>query len=354
MIVLLVQPVFIGPNIQVVSTVPNHRVVMRCQFESYPPPEIHWIKMSRTVHDPEGRVLAVDVDTGVNDITTKQLSSILFESVLSYTPTERDFGLSFECRASNPRVGRHSFTLQRAEPPKKVQVTEVKPLTNGVEIFVQNPETGGLPILEYTLKYNSAEKSDEQPQTITIPAQISPDNAQQNQVLKIDKIKPSTSYRLTITAKSRAGVGQPNGPITFRTLDRQVPDFKIVKADENKNETCSNDRTCVVQWAIESDGGAPIIRSEIFYAKVIQTRKHLNLIFIKNFQAKSDKGFDIDGSFSTPALVDASVSEYELTNLKPATSYIVVVKLFNEAGPNEQKARITTLKDSGMIYQSKI
>lgn len=214
-------------------------------------------------------------------------------------------------------------------------MTEVKPLTNGVEIFVQNPETGGLPILEYILKYNSAEKSDEQTQTLTIPAQISPDNAQQNQVLKIEKIKPSTSYRLTITAKSRAGIGQQNGPITFRTLDRQVPDFKIVKTDENRNETCLNDRTCLIQWAIESDGGAPIIRSEIFYAK-----------------AKSDKNFDIDGSFSTPVSLDSSVSEYELTNLKPATSYIVVVKLFNEAGPNEQKARITTLKDSGRIPAS--
>ena len=75
--------VYIGPNIQIVSTIPNYRVVMRCQFESYPPPQIQWIKMSRTVQDPEGRILAVDVDNGVNDITTKQIGSILFESVLS-------------------------------------------------------------------------------------------------------------------------------------------------------------------------------------------------------------------------------------------------------------------------------
>ena len=56
---------------------------MRCQFESYPPPDIRWIKMSRTVQDPAGHMLAVDIDTGVNDITTKQLGPILFESVLS-------------------------------------------------------------------------------------------------------------------------------------------------------------------------------------------------------------------------------------------------------------------------------
>ena len=79
----LVSPVFIGPNIPVVSTIPNYRVVMRCQFESYPPPQIQWIKMSRTVQDPEGRVLAMDIDNGVNDITTKQLGPTVFESVLS-------------------------------------------------------------------------------------------------------------------------------------------------------------------------------------------------------------------------------------------------------------------------------
>lgn len=56
---------------------------MRCQFESYPPPQIQWIKMSRTVQDPEGRLLDVDIDNGVNDITIKQLGPILFESVLS-------------------------------------------------------------------------------------------------------------------------------------------------------------------------------------------------------------------------------------------------------------------------------
>ena len=78
-----VPPVFIGPMTQVVATIPNYRVVMRCQFESYPPPQIQWIKMTRSVQDPEGRVLAMDIDNGVNDITTKQIGSTLYESVLS-------------------------------------------------------------------------------------------------------------------------------------------------------------------------------------------------------------------------------------------------------------------------------
>jgi hypothetical protein len=181
----LVPPVFVGPNDQVVSTIANHRVMMRCQFESYPPPQIQWIKMSRTVQDPEGRVLAMDIDNGVNDITTKQVGSTLYESVLSvispdvrlaepqscfqYTPSERDFGLSFECRALNPRVGRHSYTLQRAEPPKKVRVEEVKPSTNAADILVKPPENGGLPLVEYIVKYDILNETYGESQTLTVP-----------------------------------------------------------------------------------------------------------------------------------------------------------------------------------------
>jgi hypothetical protein len=94
---------------------------------------------------------------------------------------------------------------------------------------------------------------------------------QQTQVLKIDKLKPSQGYRFTIVAKSRAGVGQTTGSIQFRTLDRQIPEFRIVPVEENKNETCSNDRSCLIRWSIESDGGAPITRAEMLYAKVITT-----------------------------------------------------------------------------------
>jgi hypothetical protein len=90
----------------------------------------------------------------------------------------------------------------------------------------------------------------------------------QSQAFKIEKLKPSTSYRFTILAKSRAGLGQQTGPIQFRTLDRQIPEFRLIPTEENKNDTCFNDRSCLIRWTIESDGGAPIIRTELLYAKV--------------------------------------------------------------------------------------
>ena len=86
------------------------------------------------------------------------------------------------------------------------------------------------------------------------------------QIIKIENLRPSTNYQLTIVAESQAGTGQQTGPIYFRTLDRQIPDFSI---DENKNRTCLSDESCLITWNIESDGGAPILRAEILYAQVI-------------------------------------------------------------------------------------
>lgn len=67
---------------------------------------------------------------------------------------EQDFGLNFECRAINPRIGRFSMNLRRAEPPRNVRVVEVKPRSNSIQLNIQPPlELGGLPLLEYLVKY---------------------------------------------------------------------------------------------------------------------------------------------------------------------------------------------------------
>lgn len=62
-------------------------------------------------------------------------------------------------------------------------------------------------------------------------------------------------------------------------------------------------------------------------------------------QAKGANGLEPDGPFHTPIPVDPSVSEYELKDLSPASNYVVIVKLYNEAGAAEEKLRITTLKE---------
>ncbi len=80
---------------------------------------------------------------------------------------------------------------------------------------------------------------------------------------------------MQIIAKSRAGEGSLSIPYQLKTLDRQVPQFKILSSDRS----CLNDQSCLIKWIIESDGGSPISRAEISYAKV----NFFNYFFFKDF-----------------------------------------------------------------------
>lgn len=172
---------------------------------------------------------------------------------------ETDFGLVFECRAINPRIGRYAMTLRRAEPPHQVRLIEVKPRSNIIQLNIQPPlELGGLPLLEYVVKYEQ----------IGVPNSVNtltfPYVPNEPQTLRIESLLPSTSYRMQIVAKSRAGEGIPSVPYQLKTLDRQVPMFKILSSDMS----CMSDSTCLIKWIIDSDGGSPISRAELSFAKV--------------------------------------------------------------------------------------
>ncbi|CAF1179608.1 unnamed protein product [Didymodactylos carnosus] len=329
-----IPPIYVGSNTQTVSSVPGFRAVMKCLFESYPTPEIQWIKMARTSQEPEGRILASDIDQGVNDITTKQIGSTLWETVLSYTPNERDFGFNFECRATNRKTSRHSFTLQKSAPPRAVYPTEAKPLANAIELVVHPPETGGLPLVQYVVKYEQigANQPDSM-KTLIFPAQTM--NGEQTQILRIDNLQPSTAYSINILAETRAGIGQSKAPIRLKTLDRQIPQFKLLSTTPEE-QMCIDDHKCLIKWSIESDGGAPISKAEIFYAK-----------------SKDDSSLEIVDKFSDPQTIDPLKTEYELTNLQPNTNYIIAIRLYNEAGPAEQKIRKQTKPImNGNIYST--
>ena len=180
----------------------------------------------------------------------------------------------------NPRIGRHSFTLQRAQPPRQVNISEIKSLPNGAEIIIESSEIGELPIIQYILKYDLQDTEISQLETLIVPGNsfylrrsfitaafltILLAKKSTKQKIKIANLRPSTHYQLLIFAESRAGIGQQTGPIQFRTLDKQVADFTI---DDSTNRTCLNDQSCLITWNIKSDGGATIFRAEIFYAQV--------------------------------------------------------------------------------------
>ncbi|UJR10788.1 hypothetical protein I4U23_014975 [Adineta vaga] len=310
------RPVFIGADIPVIYSVPNYRAIMKCQFDSYPQPTIQWVKMIRTPRDPEGgHVLVQDNDPQVIDILTRQIGPTLYETQLTYNPAQQDFGLNFECRAINPRIGRYSMNLRLAEPPRQVRVVEVKPRSNSIQLNIQPPlELGGLPLLEYLVKYeqNGIPNS--------FKTQTYPFVSNEPQILRLESLQPATSYRIQIVAKSRAGEGSLSIPYQLKTLDRQVPQFKILSSDMS----CLADHSCAIKWLVESDGGSPISRIEISYAKI--------------------RGPNAVEQTSPPIQLEPSATEFELQGLQSDTTYLIVVRLLNEAGVGEQKITKQTSK----------
>ena len=188
---------------------------------------------------------------------------------------EQDFGLNFECRAINPRIGRYSMNLRRAEPPQQVRVVRVVPKSNSIQLNIQPPlELGGLPLIEYIVKYQQADIQNSI-NTLTFPS-IYYTNllfykilsilgvSNEPQILTIESLQPSSLYKIQIVGKSRAGEGVISIPYQLKTLDRQVPQFRILSSDIS----CISDQTCLIKWIIDSDGNSPISRAEISYAKV--------------------------------------------------------------------------------------
>ncbi|CAF4879276.1 unnamed protein product [Rotaria sp. Silwood1] len=302
------KPVFMGPDKPVIFSVPNYRAIMKCQFDSYPPPTIQWIRMIRRLKDIDGgHVLIQDNDPQVIDILTRQIGPTLYETQLTYNPLEQDFGFIFECRAINPRIERYSISLRRAEPPQQVRVVEVKPRSNSIQLNIQPPlEIGGLPLLEYLVNYEQIGVPNSL-KTLTFPAA-----SNEPQSLLIESLQPSTLYRIQIMAKSRAGQGSLSIPYQLKTFDRQVPQFKILSSDIS----CLDDQSCLIKWIIESDGGSPISRTEISYAKV--------------------RGVNVVEQWSPAIQVEPLISEFELKGLQSDTNYLIRVRLLNEAGVGEQ------------------
>lgn len=208
---------------------------------------------------------------------------------------------------------------------KKVNITDVKPSATTVEILVQTSDHDDLPLIQYVLKYDVEENSDNPLQQTIIPAEIFANE----QRIRIENLRPSTDYRFILMAESQAGIGQPTDSIPFRTLDRQRPDFII---DNSSNQTCSNEQTCLISWTIQSDGGAPLIRAEISLTEI---NDHIDV----------DENEEIE-TIQAPISIDPTSREYELTGLKSETTYLVSIKFYNEAGMSERRIEMRTPKEN--------
>jgi hypothetical protein len=96
-----------GPHKPVIFSVPNYRgeniylliadklycyalyfclflAIMKCQFDSYPPPTIQWARIVRRLKGlDDGHILVQDNDPQVIDILTRQIGPTIYETQLT-------------------------------------------------------------------------------------------------------------------------------------------------------------------------------------------------------------------------------------------------------------------------------
>ncbi|CAM4776000.1 unnamed protein product [Rotaria magnacalcarata] len=303
------KPTLIEPKMNDVHSIPNHPTIMHCRIDSYPPPVIQWVKLIQG-HDTNQAILS-DSDPQVIDMFTQQIDSTIYETKLTYNPSEEDFGFIFECRANNSRIEKHSIRLRRAEPPRPVRISNVQPTSNTIELNVQTPtDYADIPLIQYIVKYEQINVPNSL-KTISFPVA-----SNQSQSIEIKSLQAASMYRIQVAAENYAGLSVFSTPIQATTFSGEVPQFNLSKT------SCLNHRSCLIKWTIEYDGGSEISRTEIAYA-IIHGAKKVE-------------------KWSKPINIEFPATEYELKELKPKTYYDIVVRLFNAAGNSEKIIRVMT------------
>ena len=156
-----------------------------------------------------------------------------------------------------------------------------------------------------------------------------------SQLISIKNLQAATSYRIQIAVRSQAGQSIFSSPVKPQTLEGAAPNFTLL------NNSCTDSTSCLIKWHLKNDEGSSISKAEISYTKVnrfVVSRKSLVCFFSKINRKGEEKNWVKDIS------IDSQLTEYELTRLKPNTNYSIRVRLFNEAGPSEQKIQKTTSK----------
>ena len=142
-----------------------------------------------------------------------------------------------------------------------------------------------------------------------------------SQSIVLSSLQAGTVYRIQIAAESHAGQSAFSIPVQARTDVGQVPRFHFLPSS---NISCDAERSCLIQWTVDADGGSPISETLIS--------------FVKMHHAQTPT------KWTEPKEIGAETREYRLNALESNTKYLVSLRLVNRAGSREQRIGIITSK----------
>jgi len=226
----------------------------------------------------------------------------------------------YNCKAINDLGNKElPIELQQATVPGKPKSVDVQEHSPTMLIFTVLPpeDNGGVEIYGYRVEY------DKKIQDFQVGEEI-----------KIENLKPSTSYIFQFRAKNEVGVGVPlEHAVTMEDIRKPYP-IHIISDPEGKYT-----HNYVLRWEKPRTGGLPIERYEI------RTRR---------VQVHSDNSVDKpldDWNFN---LVQDNEAEplrfYDLGNLKSGTHYEVKIQAENQKGLSDPTFFVFwTAKEPGAV-----
>ncbi|RNA28752.1 fasciclin-2 isoform X3 [Brachionus plicatilis] len=291
-------------------------VTMTCIATGEPVPKITWFFKSEQIkHDNVKYVLRKD-QSGVS-----QLEVI--------PDKESDFD-TYQCKAEN-RAG-HSFrnielrmaTSPRLAPLLLLQSTLPESVDFKVTLSQETESNGGLPIhtVKVQWRFLNSDWTNQNERNFAV-------NSVEHMSIHVDALLPHTEYLFRVAGVNKVGQGQWSKEIKIKTLNRRQPQPIRVLSKED----CSASTRCYIEWAVDSNGGSPVRDYLVKWRRL-------------SYKDSSNQHVDTSrlGSWSSVVVINAPVTNYEITNILPNSFYEVDVVARNDIGPSaSQPFRIRTL-----------
>lgn len=222
---------------------------------------------------------------------------------------------NFVCRARNNFGERnHSIELKRASVPSQpaaVNVTKTMPTMLILNVYAPE-EDGGMPVVGYRVEYDSKMLFD-----------IATDG-----MIRVENLKPSTNYTISVRAKNDVGVGEPRQVVVTTEAIRQP--YPVVVTSPAQGTSPFQYK---ITWDHPDNGGKPITQYRFRLRQMKKSVRNGTEVL----EPMTPDWIIID----RPDSAKAPMVEFVLEDLAEAASYEVEILAHNEIGWSQVNEKFT-------------
>jgi neurocan core protein len=282
-----------------------------CQVDSVPEAVIEWRRDEQKLSNNATYQIYSSGNTSTLQVTVREMDQTWIYGV-------------YTCLAKNVHGdGQIDIEVKRAsvpDEPRSVNATSRTP--TAIVLLIEPPdEDGGMPVLGYRVEYSDIPDDNS---AVTVdgtgpPYETLSATESEGTIVKLENLKPSTTYELRVRAKNEVGVGSPLRYVV--TTEAIRPPYPVEITSSRNGEHTSQYR---IVWSKPNTGGRPIKEYEFRY-KQIEFRDGQVIA-------------SVNPVWSSKQREDRHVhpmQDFELDGLQPNTHYLLQVRARNDVGWSE-------------------